>query len=364
MNPYIELKSSLPKITSMNLKSLNKPIALIAAAGFEDRAVALLEKMYKDGLKVEYVIGIKYRPYNRKNKVAYFYNQASKVLSISKRFKWMVYDRYNPAEFMSEFNNLHSILTDMSTIIVDVSGMSKFLIAVLLQCLRDINTVVVISYAEASVYHPTLELFNKSKIVPAEVTPEFLTTDIFKIVTTTSLSSPSMQGYPSLMIAFPTFNNRELIALINEITPQYLILLYGKPHSMHDQWRLEAIKWLNNRIKEHILVSKTVSTFDYGETIVGLEMLYQEYQYTHKILIAPTGSKLQTLGVFLFRQMHPDVQLVYPVTRQFATEYTEGCKAVWSVVLPSIPNLIGQLNKFNCRDLIKLRDLIATKSKG
>ncbi len=158
--------------------------------------------------------------------------------------------------------------------------------------------------------------------------------------------------------------NSELLALMNEITPQHLILIEGRPHEDHNAWRLEAVRWINRRALETTFRTWTVSTFNYMETIQVMEEIYRQYDHTHKILIAPTGSKLQSFAIFLFRQMHPDVQLVYPVTTEFATEYTSGCRAIWQVSIPDLAGLTELMDTYRKRSLAELRSVINCRQRG
>lgn len=247
--------------------------------------------------------------------------------------------------------------------------MSKLLIVVLLHALRKLPNRVTIAYTEAEIYHPSLNDYNTKKTEldrETENPPVFLTTDIYKIVTTRTLSSVAMQGYPLLMIAFPTFNHRELVALVNDITPQHLILLEGKPHEIYNYWRQEAIRHLNRKIMNEPSSKdefppenrRTISTFDYKETIRILEEIYIYYKYNRKIIVAPTGSKLQSCGIFMFKQMHPDIQIIYPVTKGFANEYTEGSRALWQIIFHNFDNWNNVLNDYRRYALHELKRLL------
>jgi hypothetical protein len=112
--------------------------------------------------------------------------------------------------------------------------MSKYLIVILLDIFKEFVGNVIVIYSKAETYYPTREEFEfKKNELP--ITPTFLTKDVYKIALTTSLSSIAMQNSPLLMIAFPTFNYRELIALLNELTPQYLIEFEGIPHEKYNR---------------------------------------------------------------------------------------------------------------------------------
>lgn len=357
-------ESLLPNITPIHLDSVDHPAAYIGAAGFEDRALAVLERAAETSTGFKYVIGVRYEPIDERNRVEEFTAKAKNLRVPHSQVQWITYDRYDPQAFLDESGVIQAIANEVSSLVVDISAMSKLLIVALLQSLRHVSCGIEITYAEADVYHPTRDVFAWHKeMVPREKPPEFLTTDIYRIVTTNSLSSSSMQGYPVLMVAFATFNYRELLALLNEMTPHHLFVLEGKPHEDQDAWRLDAIRWVNRHSNDRVLGKQTVSTFDYLETIAALESIYQRFHHTHKLIVSPTGSKLQTFGVFVFKQMHPDVQLVYPVTRRFASEYTSGCRAIWQLSVDCLPNLTRQLDTYRKRSLHALREAIKLRSQ-
>lgn len=329
------ISNYFPKIKSFDISIIPKDSIYIGIAGFEDRCFTFLEECNNYDLKFNRVIGIKYEPFDEKNKIDEFENQAIKVTKESKII-WMTYDRHNPEDFTNSIKIMENLIGSSENMVIDISGMSKFLIVILLYGLRNYPGNIYIIYCEAKIYYPKQEDCPSIKEKLPEETPSFLTTNVYKIVTTTELSSISMQGYPILIIAFPTFNYKEMYALLNEITPQYLFKIDGIPREEHNQWRLEAIRWINGKIYSDFVPKirideKVSSTFDYIQTIEVLNEIYSQYKYTHKCIIAPTGSKLQTLGVLFFKQMYPEIQLVYPVTAKFSEEYTKGCENIWYI---------------------------------
>lgn len=374
MNDIENILNFLPEIDKVDLDKMASPVVYIGVAGFEDRAFAILNEALRSNKKFDYVIAIEYEPFDDRNRKAEFQGKLDELNIPKKNVKWITYDRFEPERFLKEFETINKISSQASNIVVDISAMSKLFIMVLLQGLRNYKGKLTIFYAEAETYHPDEEEFKGQKDrfeKETETLPIFLTTDVFNIITTTSLSTISMQGFPLLMIAFPTFNYRELTALINEITPQHLILLEGMPHEPHNYWRLDAIRWLNRRIlEEHIAGNeilteqkRIISTFHYKETIKILEKIYQKYKYTRRIVVVPTGSKLQTVGMFLFKQMHPDIQIIYPVTKKFADEYTKKYKALWEISFPNFSEYMIELDEYRKEGLVKLKEVIQSVQK-
>lgn len=361
MNDIIKLTNLLPPILPMNLKEIKGHKIYIGAAGFEDRSLAILNEALKTRWNFDQAIIINYKPFDKRNRNKEFQNKLNYLGIPSIKQKWIVYDRYDPESFSFPHTFLRERLKPESCILIDISAMSKFLIVVLLQELQNLQASVEIVYAEAEHYYPIKEKFEAEKAKLPRATPDFLTTDVYKIVTASSLSSVAMQGYPIIMVAFQTFNHRDIMALLNEIMPQQLISFEEKPHEEHNEWRLEAIRWVNRKVEEYITTKTHIlSTFNYTDTVNNLEQIYIDFCDTHKMVVAPTGSKLQTVAVFLFKQIHPDVQLIYPVTRKFTEKYTQGYKALWRIPFPEFAGFLGKLDSYRKHSLQKLKSAIDT----
>lgn len=323
--------NDLPKISLLDNLSLPSKVNYIGCAGFEDRATTILDYLLLKNIQIDEAIGIKYRPYNNKNKV----NRLKiKVEKLNGKIKWRIYHRYNPMDFERKIYKLFN-WTECDNLIVDISGMSKMLILLLLQNIKEYyHNNLFIVYSEALIYHPTSEEYECAINKSIPKLPLFLTSDIYRVITSPSLSSVSMQGYPILLIAFSTFNYLELITLFYEMNPHKMILIEGDPLNQKDKWRLKAIRYVNKTFIESPEVnveSIILPTFDHILTFTKLQEMYKLYRYTHKIVLAPTGSKLQTISCSIFKQLYPDVQIIYPVTRAYIGEYSEGCKRLWGI---------------------------------
>lgn len=360
----LPFSEAFPKMEPLDLSEIPEDSVYIGSAGFEDRCLAFLEECSKKSIRFQKVIGIEYKPFDEKNKVNEFEELAIKVTKKSK-LEWVTYDRPNPEEFSNSIKHLEKLIGSAENIVIDISGMSKFLIVVLLYGLRDYSGNIHIIYCVAETYYPLREEYeSKKEKHSGDPPPSFLTTNVYKIVTTTELSSTSMQGYPLLIIAFPTFNYKEMYALLNEITPQRLFKIEGNPREDHNQWRLEAIHWINRKIDSDFapniqdIYEEELSTFDYLKTISILNNIYDKHKYTHKCIIAPTGSKLQTLGVLFFKQMYPEIQLVYPATSKFLKEYTEGCTEIRHIRFKNFSQFMMGLGNFRRAGLRQLEGML------
>jgi hypothetical protein len=367
----VVLDRLIPPIEILDIDGIKEPIILICAAGFEDRATVFLDKALEQGLRIGGILAIQYEPYRNENRKDDFLKRLKQVNIPENKKVWVTYNCLDPEVFSKELLSTKQIFASGYTIVVDISAMSKFLIVVLLQNLRDLTNGIKIIYTEAGEYFPTEKEFRSSIEELSQIsqkTPIFLTTDVDKIVSTSSLSTDSMQGYPSIVIVFPTFNHRELYSIINELSPHRLILLEGIPHENHNYWRLKAIRDINKSVESYFPIEYAeVSTFNYLDTIKQLERLYIDNGDSNRIIIAPTGSKLQTFAVFLFKQLHPDVQIIYPVTRGFVKEITKSYKAIWAIHIHNFSEFMNLLDNYRKRGLVgvyhKIKSLQNPSSK-
>jgi hypothetical protein len=78
--------------------------------------------------------------------------------------------------------------------------------------------------------------------------------------------------------------------------------------------------------EDHDAERYQTSTLDYRETLTRLLKLYSMHAVHERLLISPTGSKMQTVAVGLFRANVKDVQIVYPTPKSFQSPdgYTLG----------------------------------------
>jgi len=333
-----------PEITRFEAVEIDKPTSVVAVAGFEDRARAVFEEFatHRGIDSVQSGAGIHYQPYNSRNDVEALEEGFDSLGLSDDSVETLHFNRYDPDSFEPIFRDfLNSI--SQKHILLDISGMSKLLIMITLHILAEKDYSVTIFYAEADQYSPTKEEYIEtvqSKEDP-DRTPAFLTSGIYDIVTSRGLSSALGSGQPMVVVAFPTFNHQELMALASELSPTQLVSIEGIPRLDTDYWRKERIRELNEGVESHIHVDwRETSTFDYENTASLLNDLYEEYTDNYRMVLSPTGSKLQTVGCTLFRRQHQDVQVVYPVTREYSETYSKGWKAAWGIRLGRIDDLI------------------------
>lgn len=307
---------------------------VILCAGFEDRAVEVWRRICQSG-NANFAAGlITYRPFYPQNRKSEFHEISRKTdVSITE----ISYDRQNPAGIGERIVNF---ARDSGHVFIDVSGMSRLLIVQTLVALLSTGCrPITLIYSEADRYPPSREQFDRDQSDRADTSPlSYLSSGIFEIATTPELSSIAMLGENIRLVAFPSFDRSHLANLIQELQPTYTDLLHGIPPAGTNAWRTEAVRDLNRPVLDSLPrnTDHRASTLDYTETLRILLDIYKERSMFDKIVMAPTGSKMQAVAVALFRAALSDVQIVYPTPQTFTApdEYTVGVRQMYALDLP------------------------------
>ena len=219
---------------------------------------------------------------------------------------------------------------------VDISGMSRLLIVQTIVALVQSAKEFHILYAEAKVY-PPLEADYEEARTGDSPSPSFISSGIFEIVSSPELSSVSMLGSTIRLISFPSFDPSQLSNLVQEVQPTHNNVVRGKSPREEMAWRTDAIDQMNSstvttlqRVEIH-----EASTFDYRETLKLILDLYRRHSAFDRIVIAPTGSKMQAVAIGILRGVLGDLQIVYPTPLQFLNpdRHTEGVKEIFQVAV-------------------------------
>lgn len=319
---------------------------VVLCGGFEDRCEWFLEHTDRADCSNAYLI--EYLPKVEGNRHELM---QSKLNALGVECERFVYDRTNPE---GAVEGLIQALKKTSTrIYVDISGMSRLLITQLI-CQADavgLLSRVTITYCEADFYPPKKDdaknQMEKVQESDGVYRPIFLSTGVCEVLTIAELTSTQMGSDPKRLVCFPGFSSDQFIETRTAISPAYLEIINGRPPKSELDWRIDAIREINGldslgrNATEH-----TISTLDYRDTFWKLLEIYERQSHLNKIIIAPTGSKMQTVAVAAFRCCFPDVQISYPVPRVFCAprSYTEGVGRVWSLDLGFISDLRSSIN--------------------
>lgn len=325
-----------PQLRKVKTPNVEAGDCVLVCAGFEERAVSGLARICGSGRGEGVVVGlINYAPEVTENR-------KDELLKIGGRHRLklaeFVYDRERPAG-MGE--RLADFAKAFRRVFVDISGMSRLLIVQTVASLLGAgNLRVSIIYTTAKMYPPSRAQFEKDlKDAQASPTASYLSSGILDIAATPELGSVAMVGESVRLIAFPSFDPAQLTNVVQELQPTYVEYIHGKPPEKEaDGWRTTAIRKLNSRILREVTGREHEnSTLDYRETLETLFRVYAERSMFDRLVVAPTGSKMQAVAVGVFRAGLHDVQIVYPTPQVFAKpdEYTVGARDLYQLDLPA-----------------------------
>jgi len=252
----------------------------------------------------------------------------------------ITYDRAEPSGFFYELSRL--IGQSNGRIFVDISAMSRLLIVQVICGFKEIYrqySRLVIIYSEAEKYYPTEQDIKSSKQVllsDSFAFHMFPSWGLINLSVLPELNSTSMVGQPAHLIIFPSFNPMYLSAIRSEIQPSFLTIINGVPPSPENKWRLESIRRINRIeeiLKDEYVAEYFSSTLYYIETFQIILEIYSLHSVYDKLIIAPTGSKMQAVAIGLIRSFLDDISIIYPTPKSFAKEYTSGIKNLYRIDL-------------------------------
>lgn len=316
-----------PSVHAINVPLIGRKDCLLMCAGFEDRAIETIRRI-SEVQRAEFSLGvISYLPEQEENKTEEL-NGIFRNVNFRK-LKKFIYDRERPSGIGEE---LRHYLRSFSKVFIDISGMSRLLIVqILVALIRERNLPISIIYGEPEEYLPSQIKFEKDYKDNSKTSfPSYISSGIFEIAATPELSSTSMSGEAIRLIVFPSFDSIQLTNLLQELQPTYSEFIYAVPPNEINKWRIEAVRQINRQSLDEVKkkINHTVSSLDYRETLKTLFLIYAKRSMFDRLVLAPTGSKMQAVAVGLFRAILDDVQIVYPTPQTFLQpdKYTIGLR--------------------------------------
>jgi len=337
----------LPQLHPTASLALRGGELFVCAGGFEERVLAFPGIIEPTAAPRSKAIILAYLPPEKKNNLA----QINDLLCTRGCDPTcMSYDRHAPGTFDAAFR---ATLTDLGAeaVCLDVSGMSRLAILIIMDVVREMNLPLRVAYAEAREYAPSQADFEKAKAAGSQHLPtSFIHTGVYDVLHIARLSSIRMQNHATLLIAFDSFNEALCQALVNVINPARFILINGRPPRTELGWREDATahvhQWLRKEwsIEDDNASLRATSTLLYQETYQLLVKLYWKFSDRHRVILAPTGSKMQTIGCYLLRAVHDDVHMEYPTVQGFfADKYSTGVREKWLVDFGRLADFAAKL---------------------
>jgi hypothetical protein len=348
------LSSSLPKLTPCRRGDVADEV-VVAAAGFEDGAFALLKLLrIQPNTRVALIRYKDWADNNRASEIIDAYRASG--ISIGSEDQ-LEYDALNPDAFADSLVSWLSARGECS-ITVDISAMSRFAIMLVLDVCREVGAKVTLFYAEAQEYAPTFEEYQDARNAHLPRPSIQVYSGVGGVVRAVRLSSVALQGEPAAAVAFMSMNELLTQALINSVYPTRLFLINGRPprHS----WREEATGWIHEQLRREWpekdnpvtrmpngteLPTRSASTLEYVESAEEILSVYWSVAAQFRVILAPTGSKMQAVGSFVARATHPDIHVEYPTPKGFLPNYSSGIAGAWVVRFGCLGDLVMAVRK-------------------
>jgi hypothetical protein len=331
---------------------------IVCAAGFEDRTLALASRIAPSECRLAIAVYKDWATNNRLSEIESTYFRGGLD---QQSITHLEYDRFDPDAFAAALETWLFSAKE-SSVIVDISTMSRLAIMIVLEACRRSEKEVEVFYAEASCYGPTLSEYEKARkgLYPRPSIQVY--SGLGGVVRSAWLSSVALQGEPTALIAFMSMNEVLTQALIDSLCPSRLLLINGRPPN--HPWREEATAWIHDELRRewpqadnpvapslHVnLPLRVTSTLDYRESVAVLLDLYWSCAAEFRIVLAPTGSKMQTVACFFVKALHPDIHIEYPTPDSFLKEYSSGVGACWTVNVGYLKAQISQWRDQILRD--------------
>jgi hypothetical protein len=341
-------ENSLPEVEILGMIKESLKRILIISEGFEQRSLSFLEN--SEAICFDKIVLCRYLP-KKESK----YEEMKKVISKfhnKTQLEEVFFDRYNPFDFETNIDNKFKNINIYNEVVLDISVMSKYMIMQLVYSLSCYSGILRVIYTEPKNYAPTQEQYQSLNEIQinATILPSF---GVHNVVRTPLLTSIVMQKSPVLLVAFLSFNEQLIRALLSECNPMHLFLINGVPPSL--KWREEAMRDIHKYIikeysKDNLLdngrLIRRTSTFDYRETFELLAEIYKEYGIDNRIVLAPTGSKLQALGCVLIKICCPDIHIEYPIPESYyIMGYSSSeIKQIHQIVFDNMPKVLANIS--------------------
>lgn len=342
----------LPKSKPAHAETLIKRRLFIGAYGFEDRSVGWVTIQNLENI-VQNALIVKYENPKGKNKVLELKKSLKKIgVKRIKELKYGIITEVNIEEQIE--NELEQSISDYEEVILDITALTKFLILIFLCKLSKYQIDLKIVYSEAKEYAPSFQEYQSVKDRIRKVI-NFPSRGFGTILRAKCLSSIRMQGQPVTLIAFTSFNEQLVRHMLGTMNPHRIIFINGRPPRIEFKWRERATIDIHrkliseypvgNEFNEQSELVNTCSTFDYLETVNTIDKIYYDLNLYERIIIAATGSKMQTVGLFFSKIKHPDIHIEYPTPDSYYIKgFSNGMLDVHEIFISNFSELVSVLS--------------------
>lgn len=345
----------LPKLKTAQKLKPNTSRLFVGAYGFEDRTLGWLKYQQSQGAILKGALMFRYNPskgqQNNPNRLDDV-RQALISIGIHAKCIEIEYNWQMPQDIENDIEDFFNTkLESFDEVIVDISSMTKFLILICLCKLILFKGTIRIIYSEAENYSPSLKEYNRSKEDMAFLA-KYPSQGVRAIARARCLSSIRMQGQLVTLITFTSFNEQLVRHLLGTMNPHRLIFINGHPLREDFAWREIATQEVHasliksypsdNTIDNCGLLLNRSSTLNYIETVEIINKIYIECGSFERIICGATGSKMQTVGLFFIKMLHPDIHIEYPTPDSYYVEgLSKHIRRIHEITIANFSEFVG-----------------------
>jgi hypothetical protein len=241
-------------------------------------------------------------------------------------------------------------------VLFDCTSCPSLMVSQVLRVLLEAPCHLTLLYSEAVTYYPTQSEWEASEWgrYPGRIRGPF---EGFQFTTAPAgLQADDPGEKPVLLVAFPTFHTERTDGVLAVLEPSARVWVFGEPHDLaKNAYRVQMMQKMAAPLLQPGDLWTTMTTFDYRPVVAGVAGIYRNYRATHRIVVMPHGSKMQTVGVGLFAAVHP-ASLVFAMPRSYDPDrYSSGCVGVWTVPIGDTSKFLDQLRAVRVTGVINLR---------
>lgn len=217
---------------------------------------------------------------------------------------------------------------------IDVSGKPAYSTCMALKALRRHRATErqVLLYTSADQYQPSFAEYQK--IAPGtdeiELLPRFMALEMSENLALDSFVGYRSQNARSCLVLLAGYEAHRSTSVVEAVNPALLLLIYGRPAGVGMEWCLDLSRKLHRKFeRSRCSAVEEVSTLQLQETLGTLERYCEYLIDDYDLVIAPVGSKMQTVAAYLFWQRYPETRLTFPLHIGYDPELGSGL-IVWA----------------------------------
>lgn len=328
-----------------DIVKLKEPITLILNNGFEDRSPRGAELIHNLGLKQNQVVLLKYPGKENEKHYAKVSTIGRTLVHSSSQYREI--GSRDAASFALILTNIDK---ERGHVVCDITGLSRHLILSVLTQIYRKEIKFSLIYTEAKEYYPRKQDF-RSFLKLKDVSDAFKELTDYEEAEIVYSSNCEIQEVPELpgqifpsrpvmLLAFFAFKRSRLSCILSQYETNARILIQSIPVRQDLKWREKALEIINFDLidgnKNNII---KLPTLDWKLTYSFLTELYSKNYngYRFNMLLAPLGSKMQTVGAWYFAIKNPDVKVVTSTPRKhFPDKYSIGYTDTHLICMDSV----------------------------